>query len=392
MKTIKIGLFGFGCVGQGLYHTLNHSTGFKTRIEKIVVKNREKERPIAKDFFSFDKNAILENNDINVVVELIDDAVEAFRIVSTALQKGKNVVTANKKMLAQNLEILLELARKNSVSLLYEASACGSIPIIRTLEEYFDNEEISKISGIFNGTTNYILTKIKQENIDFLSALQSAQQAGFAESNPISDIDGFDALYKTIIISLHSFGNIFKEDEIFRTGISKLKTKDIDFAQKNNLEIKLVPTIQKINQTQIIAYVIPKFLSTQHPLSKVEQEYNAVIAEGKFSGEQIFIGKGAGSLPTGAAVLSDISALSFDYAYEYKKNKQNHSLKLCDDYRINLFASAENKEALDRIQFENIEEVYQSENYYYKIGKISIANLKKINQGQGTSIFLAELD
>lgn len=390
MKTLKIGLFGFGCVGQGLYRALQFSTGFKTKIEKIVVKNRQKSRPIAIDFFSFDKDDILENKEINVVVELIDDAEEAFRIVEAALKKGKNVVTANKKMLATNLNTLLEIASKNSVSLLYEAAACGSIPIIRTLEEYFDNEELSSISGIFNGTTNYILTKIKQDKIDFETALQSAQQEGFAESNPTSDIDGYDALYKSIILSLHGFGIVLKEEDLFRAGISNLKKNDIEFADKNKLQIKLVPTIKKISENHITAYVIPKFLNDANPLSKVELEYNGVLVEGKFSGEQFFSGKGAGSLPTGAAVLSDISALSFSYNYEYKKNRQDHKLLFSDNHLINLFVSSENKEALDNIFFEKTEESHQSENFFYKTGKINLKNLKKLKQNH--ELFLAELN
>ncbi|HLC83016.1 MAG TPA: Gfo/Idh/MocA family oxidoreductase, partial [Bacteroidia bacterium] len=144
-KKLKIGLFGFGCVGQGLHYVLNNSTGFKADIIKIAVKNKEKKRTVAADFITFDKWEILDNPEIDVVVELIDDADEAFNIVSEALKRGKHVVTANKKLLAEHLEELYKLQQENNVSLLYEASACGSIPIIRTLEEYFDNEELVKV-------------------------------------------------------------------------------------------------------------------------------------------------------------------------------------------------------------------------------------------------------
>jgi len=152
--TLNIGLFGFGCVGQGLYHVLKNSKGFKADIVKIAVKNKTKQRPLDADLFTFDKYEILDNPEINLIVELIDDADEAFNIVSYALSKGKHVVTANKKMVASHLEELYRLQQQHNVSLLYEASSCGSIPIIRTLEEYFDNEQIEKVSGIFNGTTN----------------------------------------------------------------------------------------------------------------------------------------------------------------------------------------------------------------------------------------------
>ena len=166
MNKLTIGMFGFGCVGQGLYHTLLHSTGFTTHIKKIVVKTQGKKREAPAALFSYDKEDILNDEDVNVVVELIDDAAEAFVIVKSALQRGKHVITANKKMVALHLTELLQLQEANNVSLLYEGAVCGSIPIIRTLEEYFDNEPLHKVSGIFNGTTNYILTKTLQEGMD----------------------------------------------------------------------------------------------------------------------------------------------------------------------------------------------------------------------------------
>src|SRR5579872_1169691 len=149
MSKLKIGLFGFGCVGQGLYDVLSKSPGFRADIEKICVKQKSKQRPIDAKYFTFDRFEILNNPEINVVVELIDDADEAYKIVSYALQKGKHVVTANKKMVANHLKELVELQHKHNVSLLYEASSCGSIPIVRTLEEYYDNELLFSVSGIF---------------------------------------------------------------------------------------------------------------------------------------------------------------------------------------------------------------------------------------------------
>lgn len=378
MKTLKIGLFGFGCVGQGLYHTLQHSTGFKTRIEKIVVKNREKQRPLAQDFFSYDKNDILENSDINVVVELIDDAEEAYKIVSSALKNGKNVVTANKKMLALHLETLLGLAKENSVSLLYEAAACGSIPIIRTLEEYFDNEELSKISGIFNGTTNYILTKLSSENLEFAEALKKAQELGFAESNPESDVEAFDPLYKTVILALHGFGIILDPHKITRFGITTLKKGDLDFALKNNYRIKLVPTIQRLSENRLSAYVIPKFIPKDHQLAKVDNEFNGVIVEGQFSGEQFFVGRGAGSLPTGAAVLSDISALSFSYSYENKKLRQEQKIQYSEDIKLNLYVSSSKASDLEIFNFEDSYEDFKKNGFYYRIGKISLSEINQL--------------
>ena len=392
MRTLKIGLFGFGCVGQGLYHTLQHSTGFKTKIEKIVVKNREKPRPIGQEYFSYDKNDILENKDINVVVELIDDAEEAFKSVSSALKNGKNVVTANKKMLALHLETLLRLAAENSVSLLYEAAACGSIPIIRTLEEYFDNEELSKLSGIFNGTTNYILTKLSAENLEFSEALKKAQELGFAESNPESDVEAFDPLYKTIILALHAFGIILSPDQISRFGITSLKKGDLDFASKNNFKIKLVPSIQRLSENRLTAYVIPKFIPTEHQLAKVDNEFNGVIAEGLFSGEQFFVGRGAGSLPTGAAVLSDVSALSFGYAYENKKLRQENRIQFSEDFKIKLYVSSSKAADLEIFSFEETFEDFKKNNFFYRTGLLGLSELKQLETLiRSKKIFVAEI-
>jgi homoserine dehydrogenase len=392
MKTLKIGLFGFGCVGQGLYHTLQHSTGFRSKIEKIVVKNREKDRPIGQEFFSYDKNDILENSDINVVVELIDDAEEAFKIVSTALKNGKNVVTANKKMLALHLESLLDLAKENSVSLLYEAAACGSIPIIRTLEEYFDNEELSKLSGIFNGTTNYILTKLISENLEFADALKKAQELGFAESNPESDVEAFDPLYKTVILALHGFGIILDPHKITRFGITTLKKGDLDFAVKNNYRIKLVPTIQRLSENRLSAYVIPKFIPKEQQLAKVDNEFNGVIVEGQFSGEQFFVGRGAGSLPTGAAVLSDISALSFSYSYENKKLRQEQKIRYSEDVKLNLYVSSSKASDMEIFNFEDTYEDFKKNGFYYRIGKIGLSEINQLaSLIRNKKIFVAEI-
>ncbi len=378
MQQLNIGIFGFGCVGQGLYFAIKNSTGFTTTIKKIVVKNKDKERSIDANYFSFDKKDILEDEEINVVVELIDDADEAFNIVSAAIKKSKHVVTANKKMLGLHMEELLALKNKYNVSLLYEASACGSIPIIRTLEEYFDNEELECVSGIFNGTTNYILTKTINENISYDEALKNAQAKGFAETDPTSDVEGFDAMYKTIILSLHAFGVILKPADLLRFGITTLKPNDIFFAKENGYNIKLVPTIKKSADGKLAAYVLPKFVTTENHLSKVENEFNGVLVEGLISGEQFFMGRGAGSHPTGAAVLSDISALSYGYAYNNKKMQQPNKPAFSNDVTIKVFVSSSNKESLDKIIFNNVEKNVEAADYFYKIGEMNVGELKTI--------------
>jgi homoserine dehydrogenase len=371
-QKLKIGLFGFGCVGQGLYYVLNNSTGFKADIVKIAVKNKEKKRSVSNDLITFDKWDILNNPDINVVVELIDDADEAFNIVSEALKKGKHVVTANKKMLALHLEELVALQQKHNVSLLYEASAGGSIPIIRTLEEYFDNEELEKVSGIFNGTTNYILTKTINENLSYPLALKQAQEKGFAETDPTNDVEGYDPKFKAIIIALHAFGLIIKPEDVLNIGITTLHDNDIKYASEKGYKIKLTPVIQRLAIDKVAALVVPSFIKENNQLFNVENEFNGVIVEGKFSGEQFLQGRGAGSYPTGAAVLSDISALSHGYKYEYKKHVQKHASNFINDAIVEVYFRYNSAADLDKITFDEISEKYTGSDYNYVVGKINI--------------------
>jgi homoserine dehydrogenase len=376
-KKLNIGLFGFGCVGQGLYHVLKNSKGFKADIVKIAVKDKNKQRPLDSNIFTFDKQEILDNPDINVIVELIDDADEAFKIVSYALSKGKHVVTANKKMVAQHLKELYDLQHQHNVSLLYEASSCGSIPIIRTLEEYFDNEQVEKVSGIFNGTTNYILTKTINEKLSYEEALKQAQEKGFAESDPTNDVEGFDAKFKAIIIALHSFGVIAKPEDVLNIGITTLSTYDINYASEKGYKIKLVPTIKRISHNEVSIFVLPKYVSNSNHLFNVDNEFNGVIVDGEFSGEQFLKGRGAGGHPTGAAVLSDISALSYDHKYEYKKQKQNPHLKFSNDAIVRVYLRYNKKEYLSQFKFEDIQEQYTGGTYHYVIGNINLNELIK---------------
>lgn len=371
---LNIGLFGFGCVGQGLYHVLNNSKGFTANIAKIAVKDKNKPRTLPEEIFTFNKFDILDNPEINVIVELIDDAEEAFEIVKYAIQKGKHVVTANKKLVATHLKELYGLQEKHNVSLLYEASTCGSIPIIRTLEEYFDNEQLNKVSGIFNGTTNYILTKTITDKISYASALKEAQQKGFAETDPTSDVEGYDPKYKAVIIALHAFGVFVKPQDVLNIGITTLHDNDIKYASEKGYKIKLVPTVKQVNNTVSI-FVLPKFIKQENPLYFVDNEFNGVIVEGEFSGEQFLKGKGAGGHPTGAAVLSDISALSYDYKYAFKKLNQHQQNSISNNIVIKAYIRYNNIADLEKLEVENIVEQYVGENYNYAVGFVNIKNL-----------------
>ena len=388
-KKLNIGLFGFGCVGSGLYEVLNQSKLLDATISKIVVKDKFKKRTLPLAHFSFDKNDILNDSAINLVVELIDDAEAAYEIVTTAIRKGKHVVSANKKMIAQHLAELIDLKNQYKVSFLYEASVCGSIPVIRNLEEYYNNDTLRLVQGICNGTTNYILTRLDKEAKSFDEILKDAQDAGFAESDPTSDIDGFDSKYKLQILILHAFGIITTPNDILNLGIRNIKENDIQFAKEKNLKIKLISKAVKVNQN-VIGYVLPQFVDENSFAFDVINEFNAVSIEALFSDQQLFKGKGAGSFPTASAVLSDISALQFDYGYEYHK-KKNNALKLQNESELRVFISSSDIKKLEQLQFISIEESFQSSNYSYKIGVINSNELTYDLYRNNPELFIATI-
>jgi homoserine dehydrogenase len=372
-ENLNIGLFGFGCVGEGLYQVLNESKLLNASIKKIVVKNKEKERNIGAENFSYNKYDILNDPDINLVVELIDDADAAFEIVKKAMEKGKHVVTANKKMVANHLEELIEIKKANGVSFLYEGAVCGSIPIIRNLEEYYNNDCLTSINAISNGTCNYILTRLDLEKASFAEILKDAQLSGFAESDPTLDIDGFDSKFKLSILIAHAFGVVVAPDEIINLGIRHIKEKDLTYAKEKGYKIKLISQARKIDNT-IEAYVIPQFIAKDSYAFDINFEFNGVLIEAAFSDKQVFKGKGAGAFPTGSAVLSDISSLQFLYDYEYKKRHQD-GLQLATDFLIKIFVSSANEKSLNDITLSTVEESYTSKNYAYKVGLINKSQL-----------------
>jgi homoserine dehydrogenase len=373
-EKITIGLFGFGCVGQGLYEVLSKTKGLKADIKKICIKHPEKPRAIDKSFFTTDKNEILNDPEISVVVELIDNADEAFEIVKTALQNKKSVVSASKKMIAEHLDELYQLQQDNNVALLYEGSCCASIPIIRNLEEYYDNDLLNSIEGIFNGSTNYILTRMFDEGQGFEQALKEAQDKGFAESNPSLDVDAFDAKFKLSIIALHTFGLFVGHQNILHHGIRNINQFDMKYARQNDYKIKLIARCEKKGD-EICAWVFPKFVKNNSKLAYIDYEFNGITVESVFSEKQFFSGKGAGGNPTGSAVLSDISALSYDYRYEYKKFKQNGHQKFTQSHLLKAFLRYRKGNKPDISSFKSIYESYESPEFNYVIGDIDLYDL-----------------
>ena len=377
-KNLKLGIFGFGVVGQGLYHVLEETKGIKAEILKICVKNPDKKRSLPAEYFTYNKEDILENPEVDVVLELIDDPIAAYEIVKSALQKGKAVVTANKKMVADHMTELFDLQKEFNAPLLYEGSCCASIPIIRNLEEYYDNDLLSAVEGIFNGSTNYILTKVFSEQKSFEEALAEAQALGYAETDPSLDVEGFDAKYKLCIILTHAFGLFVNPDEIFNFGIQNISEFDIKIARERGYKIKLVAKSRKVDD-KVVAMVIPQFVNEQSELYKVEREFNGVIVEGAFSEHQFFIGKGAGGYPTGSAVLSDISALTYNYKYEYKKTRQAADVQLCSDHDMSIYLRFNSAISIDKNLFKHIFEEYKALDNHYIIGEINFNDLIKSN-------------
>jgi homoserine dehydrogenase len=391
MKKIKLGVFGFGCVGQGLYTVLHHTRGINAEIKKICIKHPDKKRPIDASFFTTDRDEILNDPEIDVVVELIDEVPAAFEIVSSALKKKKAVVSANKKMIAENFSTLLDLQREYNTSFLYEASCCASIPVIRNLEEYYDNDLLTSVEGILNGSTNYILTHIFENGQSFGDALKRAQELGYAESDPSLDVKALDPKYKLLIILVHAFGIILKPEDIFNYGIQQLKDGDIRYAREKNSKIKLVAKCKKTDN-KVIAYCMPRFVPLADTLNKVNYEYNGLLLEGAFSEHQFFMGKGAGGNPTGSAVLSDISALTYNYRYEYKKIGQHLDYGFSQDIDLEIYVSYDEKKAPDFSVFKSISVKHESPGFNYVIGVINLSSLRKsawLNE-ESTSIVLTE--
>ncbi len=387
-KNLKLGVFGFGCVGQGLYHVLNETHGVKAEVKKFCVKNRNKPRIIDASYFTYEADDILNDPEIDVVVELIDDAKAAFDIVKRAVENGKHVVTANKKMLAEHLDEIYELQKTYDRSILYEGAVCGSIPILRNLEEYYDNDLITSIEGIFNGSTNYILTKVFNEKKSYLEALKAAQDLGFAESDPSLDVKGYDPKFKLAIAIAHTFGVFVRPENIINVGIQNISAIDLRYARENNLTIKLVARAYKLNGN-IYGFVAPQFIPTDHMLASVQNEYNAVLVEGAFAEKQVFIGKGAGSYPTGSAVLSDISALTFDYRYEYKKYTRGDGLPFSNQATVDVLVSFPDGAQISNRDFENFKGGFQGKGYQYLQGSVRLEKLKDWAELDNTSVILA---
>ncbi len=389
-KQLTIGLFGFGVVGEGLYKVLQQTPSLKASIKKICIKDARKKRNAPPELFTTNKDDLLYDKDINVIVEVINEADAAFEIVSIALQNGKSVVSASKKMIAEHLPAILKLQQTTGQSFLCEAAACASIPVIRNLEEYYDNDLLHSIKAVVNGSTNFILTKMFDEQLDFQQALILAQQLGFAETDPTLDVEGFDAASKWTLLLAHAYGTLTHPDALVFNGIQNIDALDATAAQEKNQQIKLVAQAKKLKNGKVAAYVLPQFVPAVDHLSFVKNEYNGVVIESGFADKQFFYGKGAGSFPTASAVLSDISSLRYDYKYEYKKLYHHKPHELTDDFYIRVYISFTDIQLIPKEKFRWIEEWHASESRSYLVGVLPFAELRnnKWWKENGTSLIV----
>ncbi len=520
-STNKLGFFGFGCVGEGTYEILKKREGSTTTDElslrgreqseagtreannsiaendevsisrvpatqprndtsrkaanvadfkKAVIKNPEKERILPSEYFTTVGEEILSDPEIGTIAELIDGADEAYEIVRNALYNGKDVVSANKKMIAENFAKLIQLQGRTGRKLLYEASACGSIPIIRTLDAHFGNEKIRSISGIFNGSSNFILTKLMNaappsetlrvpagkdqqpqgdtsggqarsdnfveldtdelsyrgreqseawtretdvssvhehssndkvasyidnestsEKVTFASVLKEAQDLGFAETDPTLDIEGYDPSYKLVILIAHAFGQIIKPSDVVRFGISNIAESDIQFARDNNLKIKQIAQAVLLDDNNLQVTVMPQFVFPDSQLYHVDYEFNAVNIQPEFADAQFLYGKGAGSLPTGSAVVADLDALKRGEHYRYEKLKDSkNNFSINEGLNLEVYIGYKNAKDIDGLDIGNISYINELDDRKYLVAQVDARKLNAISsEARQRGLFVA---
>lgn len=318
MKKVNIGLIGFGTVGSGVVKAISRNSslikkkvGVELCLKRICDKNIKASRDVKvkKGILTTKANNILNDQEIDIVVELIGGIHPAKEFVVKALKSGKDVVTANKALLAQEGEKLFEVARENGRSICFEASVCAGIPIVKILREDLISNRIDALLGIINGTSNYILSQMTEDNASFKAALAQAKANGYAERDPSFDIDGIDSAHKLAILTLLGFGRYVKLEDIFTEGISRISLNDIKYAEELGYIIKLLAIAKRVKD-ELEIRVHPTLLPKEHLLSSVGGVFNAIYVRGDMIGEALYYGQGAGQQPAASAVVSDIVDLA----------------------------------------------------------------------------------
>ena len=330
---VNIGLCGFGTVGKGVYDILNKNrdiitqkTGIEFDITKILVKNLKKhENSEIKNILTDDYKEIVNSQEIDIIVELIGGKDLANDIVIESLKKGKSVVTANKAILADNAKKIVKICEKNNTDIFFEASVAGGIPIIKIFKESLASNRIDSFYGILNGTSNYILTKMTDENREFNDVLKEAMKKGYAEADPTLDIEGIDACHKLSILVSLAFDTVVHYNKIYTEGITGISLKDIQFAEELGYTLKLLG-IAKTHNGEIEARVHPTLISMDSLLANVKDAYNAIFINGDFIEQQFYFGKGAGRYPTASVVVSDIIEAGINFVKKCKARKPVYSV------------------------------------------------------------------
>ena len=308
---INISVLGYGTVGSGVVEVLNTNqesiskrAGNDINV-KYVLDLRDFEGDPIQEKIVHDYSVIVNDPDVKIIVETMGGTNPAYQFVKEALEKGKSVCTSNKELVAKHGAELLAIAKEKQVNFLFEASVGGGIPIIRPLNQSLTADEIEEITGILNGTTNYILTKMSTEGSDFDTVLKDAQAKGYAERNPEADVEGYDACRKIAILTSLAYGMQVDYEDIYTEGITKITDKDIKYAKALNASIKIFGTSKKVEK-KVYAMVAPMMINSEHPLYSVNDVFNGIFVRGNLLGDVMFYGKGAGKLPTASAVVADV--------------------------------------------------------------------------------------
>ncbi|AJD26951.1 homoserine dehydrogenase [Clostridium botulinum] len=314
MEKVKIALLGLGNVGKGVWNILRTNkeaiikrAGYDIEISKILVKDINKQRGIEvpKKLLTTDVEEIFNDDSIKIVVEVIGGLQPAKEYILRSIKNKKHVITANKMLIATNGKEIFEEAKKQGVIVNFEASVAGGIPVINSINESLTANKIEEIVGIINGTTNYILTKMTLEGMSFEEALKEAQKKGYAEADPTSDVEGYDAVYKLAILTTLAFETNVDVNDIYVEGITKIKTKDIEYSKELGYVIKLLAIVKEVNE-KLELRVHPTMIPSIHPLANVNDSFNSIFIKGNAVGDLMLYGRGAGELPTGSAVVGDI--------------------------------------------------------------------------------------
>ncbi len=383
-----IAIVGYGTVGQGVYQLLKED-GFRLgTVESICVKSSDKERNLPDDIFCLDIDEVLENPKVSIVIEVIDDAQAAYGVVTKAVKRGKAVISANKKLIAEHFDELMSLSQEYNAPLLYEASCCGSIPILQSLNGFYSAHPINAIYGVFNASSQSIISRMQSSGCSLGDAISEVQRLGYAESDPSLDLSGDDSRYKLSLLAVHAFGLVIPPESIPVFGIQNIGSADIAFARQHNCRIKLIGRAGIIDQG-LSCRVLPEFIPDTSLLYPVESAGNAVIVESRSTfGEHLLYGKGAGGRPTASAILSDLELFAGGQANcTHRKSKQIAP----DDTAVMLQVYVREDDAKWIHELASVDSVksYPTKAFEYAIARVDIGNFLRDIEISGKQPFVA---